>query len=161
MITRMLMADGERVFDGEIRRFVEASAIPCHRCGVCCERWQPLVSQNEAVRLAGFLGISTESFLVTYTTPYPFDDAVRLLRREGAGCILLRRDDGGRALCSVHPARPDTCRDWTASLDRRECTDGLARFGAGVVPVAVVYPDEAKRAAFAGVVRHGGDHDAA
>ena len=149
----MITGRGERVFDGEVGRFVEASAIPCHRCGVCCERWQPLVSGEEAARLAAFLGVEVEAFLAEYTAAYPFDDAVRLLRREGRGCVFLGRDEGGRSLCTVHPARPDTCREWTASLDRRECVDGLARFGAGAVPLAVVYPDEDERAAFAAVVR--------
>jgi Fe-S-cluster containining protein len=161
MITRMTTPRGERVFDGEIGRFVEASAIPCHRCGVCCERWQPLVSGAEVARLADFLGIGLDAFLAAYTTSYPFDDAARLLRREGAGCVFLGRDERGRALCTVHPARPDTCREWTASLDRRECVDGLARFGAGVVPIAVVYPDEGERAAFGGVIRQGKGRDAA
>jgi Fe-S-cluster containining protein len=153
MMTRMIMVGGERLFDGEVGRFVEATAIPCHRCGVCCERWQPLVSSEEAGRLAAFLGISLEDFLTAYTAPYPFDDDLRLLRREQAGCVFLGRDETGRARCTVHPARPDTCRQWTASLDRRECLDGLDRFGAGAVPLAVVYPNEAERTAFINVLR--------
>src|SRR5215207_1304696 len=109
MITRMITGRGERVFDGEVGRFVEATAIPCHRCGICCERWQPLVSGREADRLATHLDLQIEEFVETYTTPYPFDDTVRLLRREGDGCVFLRRDKAGRAACAVHPARPDAC----------------------------------------------------
>jgi Fe-S-cluster containining protein len=161
MITRLLMADGERLFDGEVGRFVEATAIPCHRCGVCCERWQPLVSSEEMDRLARYLGTSVEGFLAAYTTAYPFDDVLRLLRRDGRGCVFLDRDATGRAICTVHPARPDSCRQWTASMDRRECVDGLDRFAAGVVPLAVVYPDEAERSAFIAVLRGPEDCDAA
>ena len=161
MITRMVTDRGERVFDGEIGRFVEGSAIPCHRCGVCCERWQPLVSTEEAARLAAFLRIGVEPFLDEYTSSYLFDDAFRLLRRKGEGCVFLGRDETGRSLCTVHPARPDACRDWIASLDRRECVGGLARFGAGAVALTVVYPDEDERAMFAAVIRGREGRDAA
>ena len=155
MLTRVIGVAGERVFDGEIGRFVEASAIPCHRCGVCCERWQPLVTEPEIARLAAHLGVGRDAFVETYTTAYPFDDAVRLLRRKGTGCVFLRWDDDGRSACSVHPARPDSCAAWTASLDRRECVDGLSRFGAPgtLLPLQVVYPDAAERRLYEDVIR--------
>jgi Fe-S-cluster containining protein len=159
MITRLMTTEGERVYDGEIGRFVEASLIPCHRCGVCCERWQPLVSAAEVARLAGYLGITPERFQSEYTTSYPFDDETHLLQRSGRGCIFLRYDEDGRSACTVHPARPDACRDWTASLERRECRDGLARFGAAndLVPLVEVYPLAEERTTFTRVVRGGCD----
>ena len=159
MITRIVTAERERIYDGEIGRFVEASAIPCHRCGICCERWQPLVSPDEAARLAGHLGMDAEAFTAAYTEPYPFDDTVRLLRREEHGCVFLGQEDDGRAACAVHPARPDACRNWIASLDRSECVDGLAYFGAAgaVLPVSQLYPDDADRAAFTRVARGHGE----
>ena len=158
MITRVSGATGERIFDGEIGRFVEASAIPCHRCGVCCEQWQPLISPVESERLAAHLGVSFVAFLEQYTTPYPFDDAARLLRRGERGCVFLAYDASGRSRCTVHPARPDACRDWLASLDRRECVSGLRRFGDPdrALPLTVVYPDEADRCAFTDVIRPAG-----
>lgn len=156
-ITRLRSPDIERVFDDEVGRFVERSAIPCHRCGVCCERWQPLVGAGEMARLAAFLGISDAQFGEEFTEAYPLDDRVRFLRREGAGCIFLRYQADGRATCSVHQARPDVCQDWIASLDRRECVDGLRRFGGGeVIPLAAIFAVPDERMAFVEVIRQGG-----
>jgi Fe-S-cluster containining protein len=155
MITRLLAPGTERIFDGEVGRFVERSAIPCHQCGVCCERWQPLVSAAEAARLAAFLEMDEQDFAEAYTAAYPLDDAVRLLGQRDGACVFLRHEADGRARCSVHPARPDVCRAWTASLDRRECIDGLRRFGTPdtVVPIRVIYASPGDRGAFAATAR--------
>jgi Fe-S-cluster containining protein len=154
MITRMRGPLGERIYDGEIGCFVEAGVIPCHRCGVCCELWQPLVAAPEVERLAAHLAITGAEVTARYTEPYPFDDASRLLRHADGGCIFLRRDGDGRSSCSVHPARPDACRDWTASLFRRECTTGLARFGDGAVLLPMtLYPNDDERHEFLRVAR--------
>src|SRR5215211_1878153 len=155
MITHLTTPDVERIYDGEVGRFVEKSAIPCHQCGVCCERWQPLVTDTEIERIAEFLGVDAESLRRSCTVAYPFDDSVRLLRQEDGGCVFLRRQPSGRSLCAVHPARPDVCRSWIASLDRRECVDGLGRFGASstLVPITVIYDTQADRDSFARTVR--------
>ena len=155
MITVLSGPTGERIFDGEVGRFVETSLIPCHRCGVCCERWQPLVSPAEVERLAAHLSLTHAELADRFTTPYPFDDATCLLRRTERGCVFLDRDDAGRALCTVHPARPDACRDWLASLSRRECVGGLARFGCEDRPLLlmVLYPDDEERQAFMQTIR--------
>lgn len=154
MITRLLSRAGERIFDGEIGAFVDASAIPCHRCGVCCERWQPPVTAAEIDRLAAHLGLDRDETARRYTRPYPFDDEVRLLARADGGCVFLAHDQDGRSRCTVHGARPDACRDWVASLDRRECVDGLRRFGPpdAAVESTAVYPDAEEHAAFLAVV---------
>lgn len=122
----------------------EHRPIPCHRCGVCCERWQPLLSAADAARLAGFLGMAVGRFLGEYTGSYPFDDEQRLLRQSEGRCVFLRfAAEGGavRAACAVHPARPRVCRDWAAGLDRKECVQGLTRFSTdGTVALNVLYP---------------------
>ena len=154
MITRIRGPLGERIYDDEIGCFVEAGMIPCHRCGVCCERWQPLLGAHEVERLAAYLTITGDEVVTRYTEPYPFDDVSRLLRHEDGGCIFLRRDGDGRSSCSVHPARPDACRAWTASLFRRECVAGLARFGDGAVLLpATLYADDDERREFMRVAR--------
>jgi Fe-S-cluster containining protein len=155
MITHLTTPDAERIYDDEIGRFVEKSAIPCHQCGVCCERWQPFVSDAEIERLAAFLTTDAGSLRDSHSTAYPFDDSVRLLRQVDGACIFLLREPSGRSLCAVHPARPDVCRSWTASLDRRECVDGLRRFDApaALVPITVVYDAQADRDAFVRTVR--------
>lgn len=159
MISRLFAETGERIWDGEVGQFVERTAIPCHRCGVCCERWQPPVTAAEEQRLAAFLDLAPEQVHADYTVAYPFDPDIRLLRREGRGCVFLRYDADGRTSCAVHPARPDVCREWTSSLSRKECIDGFRRYGADgeLVPVATVYPEADERAAFTRVTR--GDAD--
>jgi len=162
MITRLSAPGRERIYDGEVGRFVEASAIPCHRCGICCERWQPLVDESEIARLARFLGIDAAAVREVYTQEYPFDDSARLLRRQEGACVFLRREPDGRSLCSVHPARPEICRSWTASLDRRECVDGLGRFAApaALIAIAAIYDQVPDRVAFECAVRGDGAVDA-
>jgi Fe-S-cluster containining protein len=123
-------------------------AIPCHRCGVCCERWQPLLTTTDAARLAARLDLPLEAFHGAYTTPYPFDDEQRLLRQEDGHCIFLAYEADGRSTCSVHDARPQVCRDWAAGLDKKECIQGLERFAspAGLIQIEDLYPDPADRA---------------
>lgn len=161
MITRLRTPERQRTFDSEIGCFVEAVAIPCHRCGICCERWQPLVSLSEQERLAAALNLAPAAFAEQFTVPYPFDDASRLLRREGSGCVFLRWEGDGRAACAVHAARPDACREWLASFARRECVDGLSRFGAAgdILPLARLYPDEEERAALCDVAAGAREYD--
>lgn len=132
--------------------------IPCYRCGVCCERWQPLLTPADAAGLAAYLGATVEVFHAEFTTPYPFDDERRLLRQEENRCIFLRyqrtavaerlgdvppaaRPGEETALhrplpaferswsgCAVHDARPAVCREWAAGLAKKECVDGLTRY---------------------------------
>ena len=128
-----------------------AREIPCHRCGVCCERWQPLLTAADAARLAAHLGLTLGAFHTAYTSPYPFDDEQRLLRQEDGRCVFLRSEADGRAACAVHPARPQVCHDWSAGLDKQECVQGLERFAdpAGLIQLEDLYPGPADRAAFA------------
>jgi Fe-S-cluster containining protein len=128
-------------------------AIPCHRCGVCCERWQPLLTRADAARLAAHLRLAPDTFRDTYTVPYPFDDERRLLRQEAGRCVFLRYEERSgvrRASCAIHPARPDVCREWAAGLDKKECVQGLERFAdaAGLIQITDLYPEPENRAAF-------------
>lgn len=122
-------------------------AIPCHRCGICCERWQPLLTRAESERLAAYLGLSPAAFEAAYTQPYPLDDERRLLRRVDGHCVFLRYEER-RTTCTVHPARPQACRDWQPGLSRTECLEGLARFAGpgGLIRLEDLYPDAAERA---------------
>ncbi len=126
-----------RSYDSGLGRFTDDEAIPCFRCGVCCQRWQPLVGRLEAERLAAFLGLSLGAFLERHTRRYPLaEDTYQLLGQDG-GCVFLTFENG-RAGCAVHEARPQACRDWDASLARRECLDGLRLLRADTGPLAPV-----------------------
>jgi Fe-S-cluster containining protein len=124
MRIRLNAAAVSRSYDTRLGRFTDDEAIPCFRCGVCCRRWQPLIAHVEADRLAAHLQMPTEEFLRTHARPYPFAEETYQLNERDGGCTFLAVA-GGRSLCTVHPARPQACRDWDASFGRKECLDGL------------------------------------
>lgn len=78
-------------------------------------------------RIAGFLGISVEKLKAEYTDPrWPVPGKFLLKHRDNGGCIFLIHR-GKEALCSIHVAKPRACRDWSPSLSRKECSQGLLR----------------------------------
>jgi Fe-S-cluster containining protein len=149
MRIRLLAADGERSYDTQLGRFTDDEAIPCFRCGVCCRRWQPLLTRPEAECLAQHLGLELEEFLRAYTRPYPLEEEAYLLNQRDGACVFLQDTADGRTRCGVHAARPQACHDWEASLLRKECLDGLAALsGAGglVLPLTLYDdPQDAER----------------
>ena len=88
----------------------------CTMCGNCCSGPAGAVwfSEAEAHTMAAALGIDVPTFRRRH--------ARRLGRRwslrerttsHGLDCVFLDRDSSpGRALCSIHPARPAQCRAW-------------------------------------------------
>lgn len=144
-----LHADGEaRSYDTGLGRFTDGEEIPCFRCGVCCQRWSPLVGRVEAERLAAQLGLEVAAFLDMYARPYPLaEDTHALLQAPDGGCVFLELHDGV-AGCAVHEARPQACRDWDASLLRGECRDGLrgAETSSGLL-IPLLYENHSDEAA--------------
>lgn len=117
-----------------------AGEIPCFQCGVCCVRWQPLLSPEELRRLSQDLGISPRTFKRRYSRPFPPRRGWRQLKTGLVGCVFLAYQ-GDRALCTIHTVRPQVCRDWMPSLDKRECQEGLRSMNEqGVVTLEELYP---------------------
>jgi Fe-S-cluster containining protein len=101
--------------------------VPCFRCGQCCRCYQVLLEQGEAERLAEHLGLDMAELKALYADArWPGRDKY-LLRQEAAGCPFLRQQ-GQQFLCSIHDIKPQSCRDWTAGLGRRECREGLTGY---------------------------------
>lgn len=146
---RLRAGDEQRSYDTGVGRFTDGEQIPCFRCGVCCQRWSPLVGRVEAQRLAGYLGLPLDDFLAAYTRPYPLEeDTHALLQAADGGCVFLELRDGV-AGCRVHEARPQPCRDWDASLLRKECRDGLrGAAGAAGLLLPILYDNAADAGAF-------------
>jgi len=144
-----------RTFDATRGGFDDsAGAIACFRCGVCCERWSPLVGREEAARMAGALGLAIADFLSQYADVYPLRDDTHILRHTGAGCVFLRYEDGGLATCSIHDVRPEACRAFEPALERRECRDGLARMGDGaLITLEQLYSEGDARSRLTAAVR--------
>jgi Fe-S-cluster containining protein len=114
--------DGKKHLIGET-----LSPIDCFRCGVCCERYQPRVTKKEIKAIAIYLDIAIDEFVLRYVQQVPVKEGF-LLRRSEKGCIFLHIDEhDNRATCNIYTVRPKACRDWTASLSRLECREGLVR----------------------------------
>ncbi len=104
-------------------------SIPCFRCGICCSRYQVGMSPAEAQRIADELGISWEKFIEGYTDRrWPGTKSFLLCQSRGT-CVFLKSDEGSNnTSCLIHPFRPSSCREWTASQYRPECQEGLYKY---------------------------------
>ena len=114
-----------RTSEGEEITVVEQTPIPCFRCGVCCTRYQPPLTDEDIDTLATALSMSTPDFLAEYALMVPIREGY-LLKTTARGCVFLVREAEGRASCTIHAFRPKACREWRPSLDKPECREGLA-----------------------------------
>ena len=137
------MAGRLRTMDGYEHRVGESwHSIECFCCGICCTRYQPQLSPEEAEIIARKLGMSTEDFLPRYAQ---LTNVGYLLRQSKKGCIFLTwEEDGTRGTCSIYPFRPEACQHWVPSLSRPECRDGLTKLKAkGEIMLAnELYPSQ-------------------
>jgi uncharacterized protein len=78
-------------------------AIDCTTCANCCRVATTRLGPRDVDRLAKFLGVTKDQFLVRYTVEA--EDEGVILKRTGEGCIFLAGN-----LCSVYEARPETCQ---------------------------------------------------
>lgn len=104
----------------------EQTPIPCFRCGVCCTRYQPPLAPEDIDNIGSALGISRAKCISRYAVKVPTKEGY-LLKRTEQGCVFLAWNVDIRATCTIHPARPKACREWTPSLSRPECREGLAK----------------------------------
>ncbi len=106
----------------------ETGIIPCFRCGVCCTGRQVHLDLVEARRLCDGLGLNWYVFLSNYVDPKWSGYDSFLLRQQDGACILLKNTDvPHRKVCIAHMFKPSACREWSPSLHRRECQQGLAK----------------------------------
>jgi Fe-S-cluster containining protein len=97
----------------------------CFYCGVCCSKFQPQLSQEEAEILAEKLGVSWELFVEKYTdSRWPGIQSYLLRQKEGA-CVFLECTSDGLKLCQIHSFKPDCCLKWKAGPYKDECLEGL------------------------------------
>lgn len=106
-----------------------STGIVCFRCGICCVRYQVLVTETEARDIVRRLGITWQQWLDRYINPaWPGTDSFIIRQVDGA-CIFLENSSAGNtARCVIHPFRPVSCREWAPGLDQRECREGLSRY---------------------------------
>ena len=104
----------------------EQTPIPCFRCGICCTCYQPPLTTEDIDNIASALGISRPKCISRYAHKAPIKEGY-LLKHTKKGCVFLAWDADGKARCTIYPSRPKACREWTPSLAKPECVEGLTK----------------------------------
>ena len=112
--------------EGKEITVTEQTPIPCFRCGICCTCYCPPVTLEDIDNIASTLGISRSRFISRYARKVPIKEGY-LLKHRKEGCVFLAWDADGKARCTIHPSRPLACREWTPTLAKPECLEGLAK----------------------------------
>lgn len=105
---------------------LEQTPIPCFRCGICCTCYYPPLTPEDIDNIVSSLGISRARFMSRYARRVPIKEGY-LLKHKKEGCVFLAWDADGKAGCAIHPSRPQACREWTPTLAKPECLEGLAK----------------------------------
>lgn len=105
----------------DLQREPDLSRFVCTKCGACC-RWEGsvLLTNEDLPRLAEFLGISEEEFVIKYTELAPNRRSLRLIDPPDMTCIFLEEDR-----CVAYEARPQQCRDFPHKWRVSEGCPGL------------------------------------
>ncbi len=100
--------------------------MECIRCGICCTRYQAIVSLDEVQQIASYLGFSVDEWVKLYSEPRWHSHKNYLIRHVNAACIFLRYV-GGMSYCDIQPVKPPCCYDWIPCLGNKECREGLRK----------------------------------
>jgi len=115
-----------KTIEGKEITITEQTPIPCFRCGICCTCYQPPLTAENIENIASALGISSSKCISKYAVKVPTKEG-HLLKQTKKGCIFLAWDADGKARCTIYSSRPKACREWTPSLAKPECLEGLAK----------------------------------
>jgi len=115
-----------KTLEGKEITITEQTPIPCFRCGICCTRYQAPLTSQDIDNIASALRISRSKCISRYALKLPIKEGY-LLKKTEKGCIFLAWDADGKARCTIYVSRPKACREWTPSLAKPECREGLAK----------------------------------
>jgi len=115
-----------KTIEGKEITITEQTPVPCFRCGICCTCYQPPLTSEDIDNIASTLEISNAKCVSKYAHKAPIKEGY-LLKHTKKGCVFLAWDADGKARCTIYPSRPRACREWTPSLAKPECLEGLAR----------------------------------
>jgi len=115
-----------KTLEGKEITVTEQTPIPCFRCGICCTCYNPPLTTHEIGNIASALGISRSKCISRYARKAPIKEGY-LLKQTKKGCVFLTWDADGKARCAIYPLRPKACREWTPSVSKAECLQGLAK----------------------------------
>ena len=91
-------------------------SFACTQCGNCCTGPSGYVwfDDDEARAMAEHLGVSEAEFRQRYAHKifgrWSLNEVK--VKRGQYDCVFLKRDDAGKALCSIYSVRPTQCRTW-------------------------------------------------
>lgn len=97
--------------------FVEGLSFECTQCGNCCTGPPGYVwfNDDELVAMADFLNVGVDQFLDRFghrvNGRWTLNEQWNAASK-GYDCVFLRRDEKGKALCSIYSVRPGQCRTW-------------------------------------------------
>ena len=115
-----------RTVEGEEITIAQQTPIPCFRCGICCTCYRSPLTTGDIDNIASALGISRSKCISRYAGKAPIKEGY-LLKHTKKGCVFLGWDADGKARCTIYPSRPKACQEWTPSLAKPECREGLAK----------------------------------
>jgi len=126
---RLCLHGGSVIQVNERGREPKELSILCFRCGVCCTRYQVRLSLVEARQIADEFGFDWDEWLDRYVDQrWPGTDSF-LLRHCNGACVFLERiETRDVTRCLIHSFKPSACREWTPSLYRRDCQEGLVKY---------------------------------
>ncbi len=90
-------------------------SFSCTQCGNCCSGSPGYVwfDDDEAAVMASAFKLSVDEFRAKYARNYRGRWTLIETVREGKyDCVFLRRDEAGKALCSIYKIRPQQCKTW-------------------------------------------------
>lgn len=96
--------------------YAKGLSFGCTQCGNCCSGPPGFVwfDSAEAQAMADFIRVPLADFLRRFAHTYNGRWTLNERKQPGGAfdCVFLRRDDQGKALCSVYSVRPQQCRTW-------------------------------------------------
>lgn len=104
--------------------------ISCLDCGNCCRRIPPIVTDEDALRLANHLSMPLQAFRQQYLTTDEDGDVVM----NQSPCPFLGKDNR----CAVYEQRPAACRKYPHT-DARQFSDHLSYQGENACYCPAVY----------------------
>lgn len=130
MVTAITNTQHGKLECTELLRDQEEPSVPCFFCGVCCTNNRVKVSMSEARHICEGLGLNWYIFLSNYVEPSSDENDNFYLRQRDGKCIFLTKRGGEypQYICLIHIWKPAACREWNASLYRKECREGLLKY---------------------------------
>ncbi len=97
--------------------YADGLRFTCTQCGNCCTGPAGYVwfNDDEMQAMADYLNSDVEQFCQQYA--HRINGRWSLNEQwnnqvKGYDCVFLRRDQNGKAVCSIYPVRPAQCRAW-------------------------------------------------